>query len=169
MASHFVARTLRRTCLDKHAWKICNQWAAAAADSSRATVAGGFINTPSSMCWQQQKSYSTMMTTTAFKSLATLSFTNKHDSYGNINVVHNCRNFTWKGKVPSPPPTPSQQSNCKNATSPECVDDGILPPQNLGLFARFKMMYKQYWYVLVPVHVVTSTGWLLGFFYLSKR
>lgn len=39
---------------------------------------------------------------------------------------------------------------------------------NLGLFAKFKLMYKKYWYVLIPVHVVTSAGWLCGFYYLSK-
>lgn len=39
----------------------------------------------------------------------------------------------------------------------------------LGLFAKFKLMYKKYWYVLIPVHVVTSAGWMCGFYYLSKR
>lgn len=51
------------------------------------------------------------------------------------------------------------------------VEIPLLDPetQNLGLFARFKKMYKEYWYVLLPVHVVTSAGWLTGFYYLSKR
>lgn len=40
---------------------------------------------------------------------------------------------------------------------------------NLGLFARFKLMYKKYWYVLIPVHCITSVGWLGGFYYMSKR
>lgn len=40
---------------------------------------------------------------------------------------------------------------------------------NMGLFAKFKHMYKQYWYVLIPVHVITSVGWLGGFYYLAKR
>lgn len=39
----------------------------------------------------------------------------------------------------------------------------------LGLFAKFKLMYKKYWYVLIPVHVVTSIGWLGAFYYMSKR
>lgn len=41
-------------------------------------------------------------------------------------------------------------------------------PAKLGLFARFKKMYKEYWYVLVPVHCVTSVFWLGGFYYASK-
>lgn len=41
-------------------------------------------------------------------------------------------------------------------------------PAKLGLFARFKKMYKEYWYVLVPVHCVTSVFWYGGFYYASK-
>ncbi|XP_034650030.1 protein FAM210A-like, partial [Drosophila subobscura] len=39
---------------------------------------------------------------------------------------------------------------------------------NMGLFVRFRHMYKQYWYVLIPVHCVTSMCWFGGFYYLSK-
>lgn len=39
----------------------------------------------------------------------------------------------------------------------------------LSLFAKFKLMYKKYWYVLIPVHVVTSIGWMASFYYLSTR
>lgn len=38
-----------------------------------------------------------------------------------------------------------------------------------GLIARFKQMYRDYWYVLVPVHLVTSIGWLSAFYYMAKR
>lgn len=67
-------------------------------------------------------------------------------------------------------------------TSDKNFADGIKTPEQkkieedifeesskLGLFARFKLMYKKYWYVLIPVHCVTSVGWLAGFYYLSKR
>ncbi|ODM94843.1 hypothetical protein Ocin01_11841 [Orchesella cincta] len=40
--------------------------------------------------------------------------------------------------------------------------------QKLGLFARFKAMYKDYWYVLVPVHVLTSTVWFGAFYKVSS-
>lgn len=43
------------------------------------------------------------------------------------------------------------------------------PPQKLGLIARFKQMYRDYWYVLVPVHLVTSIGWFTSFYYMAKR
>lgn len=56
-------------------------------------------------------------------------------------------------------------------------DDGKSDPnlialeegKKLGLFARFKRMAKDYWYVLIPVHVVTSSFWLGAFYYTSKR
>ncbi|KAF5287718.1 hypothetical protein FQA39_LY15738 [Lamprigera yunnana] len=37
-----------------------------------------------------------------------------------------------------------------------------------SLLQRFKQMYRDYWYVLVPVHLVTSAAWFGGFYYLAK-
>ncbi|XP_053698193.1 uncharacterized protein C18orf19 homolog A [Sabethes cyaneus] len=48
------------------------------------------------------------------------------------------------------------------------ADELVEEPEKLGLFARFKKMYKEYWYVLVPVHCVTSAFWFGGFYYASK-
>ena len=28
-----------------------------------------------------------------------------------------------------------------------------------GIIQKFKQMWKDYWYVVIPVHVVTSIGW----------
>lgn len=39
----------------------------------------------------------------------------------------------------------------------------------LTLTQRFKKMYKEYWYVLLPVHMVTSCTWMGGLYYLSSR
>lgn len=41
--------------------------------------------------------------------------------------------------------------------------------KKLSIFQKFKDMYKKYWYVLVPVHLVTSACWFGGFYYLAKR
>ncbi|XP_046399001.1 uncharacterized protein C18orf19 homolog A [Ischnura elegans] len=40
--------------------------------------------------------------------------------------------------------------------------------KKLSLLQRFKQMYRDYWYVLVPVHVVTSIVWFGGFYYIAK-
>ncbi|XP_039500650.1 uncharacterized protein C18orf19 homolog A [Drosophila santomea] len=54
------------------------------------------------------------------------------------------------------------------ATNSTTSSDLFGEAANMGLFAKFKHMYKQYWYVLIPVHVLTSVGWFGGFYYLSK-
>lgn len=41
--------------------------------------------------------------------------------------------------------------------------------QQLTLTQRFKKMYKEYWYVLLPVHLTTSCLWMGGLYYLSSR
>ncbi|RZC34488.1 C18orf19 -like B [Asbolus verrucosus] len=51
------------------------------------------------------------------------------------------------------------------STQPEDCEANKKKP---SLFQRFKQMYKDYWYVLVPVHLVTSAAWFGGFYYLAK-
>lgn len=41
-------------------------------------------------------------------------------------------------------------------------------PPAPGIVGRFKQLMKDYWYVLVPVHVVTSVVWFGGFYLLLK-
>uniref|UniRef100_A0A1B0FYA1 Uncharacterized protein n=1 Tax=Phlebotomus papatasi TaxID=29031 RepID=A0A1B0FYA1_PHLPP len=63
---------------------------------------------------------------------------------------------------------PSVYSQCAEKSQKNLSEEPQEPPKKEGLVARFKKMYKEYWYVLVPVHIVTSAGWLGGFYYLSK-
>ena len=45
------------------------------------------------------------------------------------------------------------------------------PPKEetkLSLGQRFKKMWRDYWYVMLPVHLVTSIGWFSLFFFLIK-
>lgn len=57
----------------------------------------------------------------------------------------------------------------KSVEQQKIEEDIFDESSKLGLFARFKLMYRKYWYVLIPVHCVTSAGWLAGFYYLSQR
>lgn len=168
MASHFVTHTLRRISLHKQTWKIFNHQRA---DFSR-IVTGGFIKPINCQLNKSYNSYAFKKDWTTTSMPFTISSYFKPpllpDSILQLSPqLNHCRNFTWKGKVPPPPPP--HRCNVPSTIEKDDATESILPPANLGLFARFKMMYKQYWYVLVPVHVVTSTGWLLGFYYLSKR
>ena len=41
-------------------------------------------------------------------------------------------------------------------------------PQKVGIVAKFKKIAKDYWSVLLPVHVATSIVWFIGFYILAK-
>lgn len=68
----------------------------------------------------------------------------------------------------------SSKSKTQTATEAPLVDptnaDDLIfgEASKLTQFQKFKLMYKKYWYVLIPVHVVTSISWIAGFYYLSK-
>nr|CAD7574696.1 unnamed protein product [Timema californicum] len=49
-----------------------------------------------------------------------------------------------------------------------CTGSNKVPTEKLSLLQRFKQMYRDYWYVLVPVHVITSIGWFGAFFYMLQ-
>lgn len=53
----------------------------------------------------------------------------------------------------------------KNETEKKEQDE---PEKKLTLYQKFKAMYRDYWYVLVPVHLVTSAGWFGGYYYMAK-
>lgn len=83
-------------------------------------------------------------------------------------------NFRWRHIYTTSSSRSSSQKNVdQKTTATEKEPPATVSPEeefaNLGLFARFKKMYKEYWYVLVPVHLTTSAVWLGTFYYASKR
>lgn len=57
-----------------------------------------------------------------------------------------------------------------DATPPELpTSNSVAPPPKLSLIQKFKQMYKQYWYVLIPVHCFTSVFWAGGFYFAVKK
>lgn len=44
-----------------------------------------------------------------------------------------------------------------------------LPDKKLSIFQRMKQLTKDYWYILVPVHIVTSIGWVAIFYITVKN
>lgn len=59
--------------------------------------------------------------------------------------------------------------DAKKKTEAATEEEEKKETKKLTLLQRFKEMYKKYWYVLVPVHLVTSAFWFGGFYYLAKR
>lgn len=77
-------------------------------------------------------------------------------------------NYGQKYRFSTKPTDLAKQSD--STKSAAITDTDLLGnTTNLSAFAKLKIMYKKYWYVAVPVHVVTSVGWISGFYYLSKR
>ncbi|XP_046828571.1 protein FAM210A isoform X1 [Vespa crabro] len=49
-------------------------------------------------------------------------------------------------------------------------EDNIpLPDKKLSIFQRMKQLTKDYWYILVPVHIATSMGWVAIFYMAVKN
>ena len=85
-------------------------------------------------------------------------FTFKQQRCNNI-----LESVTEKYQYPNHPPT---TSSILRAFSTEHNDNQ--PEANPGIVKRFKQMFKDYWYVLLPVHVATSAVWLGGFYVALK-
>lgn len=90
---------------------------------------------------------------------------------GYSNFVDNNRtNYVLKGVTLKHQYVVRYFSNdAKKKTEAATDEDGKEEMKKLTLLQRFKEMYKKYWYVLVPVHLVTSAFWFGGFYYLAKR
>ncbi|XP_050488118.1 protein FAM210A isoform X3 [Bombus huntii] len=44
-----------------------------------------------------------------------------------------------------------------------------MPYRHKFVFAKMKQMTKDYWHILVPVHIVTSIGWIVTFYVTIKN
>ncbi|XP_046736146.1 protein FAM210A isoform X2 [Diprion similis] len=55
-----------------------------------------------------------------------------------------------------------------NQPKKEC-DTASTPVPQLTVFQKMKQMTKDYWYVLIPVHVATSAVWVLIFYVAAKN
>lgn len=61
------------------------------------------------------------------------------------------------------------RNNSQDSSKQPFKENDDTETKKLTIFQKFKDMYKKYWYVLVPVHLVTSACWFGGFYYLAKR
>ncbi|KRZ25351.1 Nitrilase and fragile histidine triad fusion protein NitFhit, partial [Trichinella pseudospiralis] len=60
----------------------------------------------------------------------------------------------------------SLESGKSNGLQPDKKAD--VDESKLTTYQKFKLTFKRYWYVLVPVHLVTSSVWLGSFYYLAE-
>jgi len=62
----------------------------------------------------------------------------------------------------------SKESKSKEDAGPAGASIEV-PAAKPTVFQQLKQMSKDYWYVLIPVHIVTSIGWFGGFYCAVKR
>lgn len=74
-------------------------------------------------------------------------------SLGCLTTAHDVRSYTLY--------TSDRRRTMSTTTNPPPPPDEKPP----NIFQRFKNMAKKYWYIVLPVHLVTSTVWF-GSFYL---
>lgn len=56
-----------------------------------------------------------------------------------------------------------------NSREQKPITDKPKLEEKQSLIQRFKQMYKDYWYVLLPVHLCTSAVWFGSFYYAVRR
>ncbi|XP_076389099.1 protein FAM210A isoform X2 [Megachile rotundata] len=56
---------------------------------------------------------------------------------------------------------------CQSKTSKDAAKEG--QPAKVSIFTKMKQMGKDYWHILLPVHIVTSVGWLVMFYLTIKN
>lgn len=91
----------------------------------------------------------------------------RNENYEKPSIQNNFPNKDWKQNTEVTQPENSQHQHQQNL--PNDFKQEIVVEQKLGLFQKFKKMYKEYWYVMVPVHLVTSALWFGSFYYVSIR
>ncbi|XP_029165808.1 angiotensin-converting enzyme-like [Nylanderia fulva] len=62
--------------------------------------------------------------------------------------------------------TLAHYSDIKQSSEDDCQKPQT--QQNVSVFQKMKQMTKDYWHILIPVHIVTSIGWV-AIFYLAIR
>merc|ERR1712061_200506 len=71
--------------------------------------------------------------------------------------------------IPRPHLVPQiAHSICYRELSSGKRKDVDIDKKKTGIVARFKQMFKDYWYILVPVHVATSIVWFGCFYFMCK-
>ncbi|KAK3919119.1 Protein FAM210A [Frankliniella fusca] len=113
----------------------------------------------------------------SFHSGRILPLISENQSLGAFSQFYRNYASNLKDKQSSDPASLSSKSDASkppspNLDSPETKSaedaDEIEQFQKLSLYQRLKAMYRDYWYVIVPVHVSTSIVWFGCFYYAAS-
>ncbi|KRX49850.1 Rho GTPase-activating protein 39 [Trichinella murrelli] len=85
--------------------------------------------------------------------------------YGSLSLSHNSRCTFSVSCIQYHRSLASLESSKSNGSQPDKKAD--VDESKLTTYQKFKLTFKRYWYVLVPVHLITSSVWLGSFYYLA--
>ncbi|RXG71575.1 hypothetical protein Avbf_06928 [Armadillidium vulgare] len=92
------------------------------------------------------------------------SFQYRLSSHTKFPACHyHLKSLLYKEKVEDNSTDKDQKNDSSKSPTKSDLDD-----ENLSLFQKLKLMYTRYWYVVIPVHGVTSIFWFGGFFFAAK-
>ncbi|KRY31966.1 Rho GTPase-activating protein 39 [Trichinella spiralis] len=86
--------------------------------------------------------------------------------YGSLSLSHNSRCTFSVSSIQYHRSLASLESSKSNGSQPDKKAD-VDDESKLTTYQKFKLTFKRYWYVLVPVHLITSSVWLGSFYYLA--
>ncbi|XP_011147108.1 uncharacterized protein LOC105187795 isoform X2 [Harpegnathos saltator] len=87
------------------------------------------------------------------------------NSLGLVNHILACQR-SLKGNVNKNGISLAHYSDIKQKSEGDCQKPQV--EQKVSIFQKMKQMTKDYWHILIPVHVVTSIGWV-AIFYTAVR
>lgn len=92
----------------------------------------------------------------------------KAASYNSLGLVNNILVYqkSLKREINKNGITLAYYSDLKRNSDGDCQKPQT--EQKLTVFQKMKQMTKDYWHVLIPVHVITSIGWI-AIFYTAVR
>lgn len=102
------------------------------------------------------------------QSISSFSYLKSNSFHSNNLLYTRCSNFAVQ-KVNIKSDAKSLKEDGKNDECLKQLDESQQKEKPLTLVGKFKKMAKEYWYVLIPVHAVTSLGWFCGFYYASVK
>lgn len=65
--------------------------------------------------------------------------------------------------------TKSESATKTEVPNKDCNEAPAAAEEKKTVFQKMKQLAKEYWHILIPVHVVTSIGWASMFYIAAKK
>ena len=90
---------------------------------------------------------------------------NQHGKVLKSNVL--CMDLVRYSTTSKPSASTSDASTKSELSNKDCSETPVA--KKPSIFQRMKQLTKDYWYILIPVHIATSIGWVSIFYVAVKK